>query len=91
MTEYLKPCPFCNGNAYVVKDYSNYAHASYCVRCSRCFTQTDAYITRSDAVDAWNNRAEKTSTINANAWNDALRALVRAVSDISNLVKEGER
>ncbi|MBQ6664142.1 MAG: Lar family restriction alleviation protein [Synergistaceae bacterium] len=84
MAEYLKPCPFCGSRAVGLVD-DNYSN--YWVQCSHCFAQTDAYFNRHDAVDAWNNRAEKTSNINADAWDDALRALIRAVSDISNLVK----
>ena len=86
MTEYLKPCPFCNGNAHIVVD----EHSKYLVRCSHCFIQTPAYFNHFNAVDLWNNRVDKASSIDTDAWDDALRALIRAVSDISDLVKGGE-
>ena len=87
MTDNLKPCPFCANRAVRLVDdgYSN-----YWVQCSNCFAQSDAFLTRYEAVRAWNNRADSTA-ISSDAWNNALYALVQAISDISKLIKEGEK
>ena len=83
MTETLKPCPFCGSKAteWVDDDYSN-----YWVQCTNCFAQSDEFFTKSEAVAAWNARAE-TGSVNSDAWNEALRSLVHAVSDINKLMK----
>ena len=84
MTEPLKACPFCGSKATECAD-DNYSN--YWVQCTNCFAQSDAFFTKSDAVDAWNTRAEGTN-INPAAWDNALRSLLHAVSEISRLMKE---
>ena len=84
MTEPLKPCPFCGSKAVGMVD-DNYSN--YWVQCTNCFAQSDAFFTKPDAVRAWNARAE-TGCVNSEAWDEALRSLVNAVSDISKLIKE---
>ena len=85
MTEPLKPCPFCGSKAVGMVD-DNYSN--YWVQCTNCFAQSDAFFTKPDAADAWNARAE-TGCVNSDAWNDALRSLLQAVSGISKLIKAG--
>lgn len=49
----LKPCPFCEGTARV----TNWGlHHAWCVEC--CATSGD-YLTRKEAVAAWNRRVER--------------------------------
>jgi Lar family restriction alleviation protein len=64
----LKPCPFCGGEAELVKAFPLDGQTHYevaKVRCSMCKCQTDDYIlngyygstdTVQDAFEAWNKR-----------------------------------
>ena len=60
MDKKLKPCPFCGGEA-VLKD-SFLSDDSFIVRCTKCYAQTDAFISNFDtpeeAIAAWNRRAK---------------------------------
>lgn len=72
MTEQLKPCPFCGGEAKVDKYKSKYITEVY-VMCTECFCKTDSYYintyyniyNRTDeecikyAVEAWNRRVKE--------------------------------
>jgi len=57
MSEDLKPCPFCGGEAMIVVDVCEPdcpCHAE----CQKCFTVTKAYYCGEDgAIKAWNTRA----------------------------------
>ena len=71
----LKPCPFCGGEAELIKQYHLDGQTHYevaKVRCSMCKCQTDDYIldgyygstdTAQDAVDDWNKRIDDSSSL----------------------------
>lgn len=63
----LKPCPFCGGEAVLIKDLQPDGYCSYktaTVKCQACGCNTGAYIidghygitTVQDAIEAWNSR-----------------------------------
>ena len=59
----LKPCPFCGGEARLT--YSTDNHRKPYVtcdtpRCPGCNTYQWHYNTESEAIEAWNHRAERT-------------------------------
>lgn len=72
MSEELKPCPFCGGEASIVgKRYE----AKFCVGCDddSCLGFSGLgwlYDSEQEAAEAWNRRSERTCRI---AWNDADR------------------
>ena len=51
MTEELKPCPFCGGEAKCIEFYGLYH-----VICCNCHIAGKDCSTRESAVSAWNNR-----------------------------------
>lgn len=57
MSNKLKPCPFCGGEAVVLKKYG----AMY-VKCQKCFAKSGpvydniGYSATEHAVELWNNR-----------------------------------
>ena len=55
MSEELKPCPFCGGDAEITK-----WHEGYFVECKkqRCGGTIGAYKTEEEAIEAWNTRAK---------------------------------
>ena len=57
MSEELKTCPFCGGEAEITK-----WHEGYFVECreQRCGGTIGAYKTEAGAIGAWNTRAERT-------------------------------
>lgn len=60
MSEELRPCPFCGGEAAI---YEPLATSFWFVRCSdgdTCSTCGPDRETRSAAIEAWNTRAERT-------------------------------
>lgn len=72
MSDKLKPCPFCGGEAkfFEDKDYQIYS-----VTCTECDAGTNAYGIEQDAIIAWNRRIESTFTP------DELDAIRRNVCD----------
>lgn len=60
MSDKLKPCPFCGGEAkfFEDKDYQIYS-----VTCTECDAGTNAYGIEQDAIDAWNSRVQPTFTL----------------------------
>ena len=66
MSDDLKPCPFCGGEAEILPYYTTSDNNAYFIECSNCRARTDWYNPRShkrvnkDALpDLWNNRKEK--------------------------------
>ncbi|NLU24134.1 MAG: DUF551 domain-containing protein [Clostridiales bacterium] len=66
MSEKLKLCPFCGGEATVCcsdwdsENYSPLPNTRYEVECNECLAGSDKYKTRELAIEAWNRRAERT-------------------------------
>lgn len=58
MSNKLKPCPFCGGEAeYGANSVQGYEY----VRCASCKARTwSCYETKEQAAQAWNTRAERT-------------------------------
>lgn len=57
MSEKLKPCPFCGGEAWVIQILEDL----YAVECRKCWTRKGTYQpTKAEAIEAWNRRAERT-------------------------------
>lgn len=50
MSDKLKPCPFCGGEARLV------GHYPYSITCCNCRATTVVCDTPEKAIDAWNNR-----------------------------------
>ena len=57
----LKPCPFCGGEAFAV----NFTYAiteghwkMWSVDCPKCRCQSGDFVTKEEAIEAWNRRAE---------------------------------
>ena len=51
MSEKLRKCPFCNGEAVVVHEFENYS-----VECVNCKSGTSFFTSEQEAVDFWNTR-----------------------------------
>lgn len=72
MSELLRPCPFCGGEARTASDAKGFLHWVYCPECggqSGYFTGNADGIKKL-AIDAWNTRAERTSH-KVRAWEDS--------------------
>lgn len=63
MTEQLKPCPFCGGEAWLVTDSVKREVSISCCRCPVLFHRTayllDFYKLKSLAIKAWNLRVNE--------------------------------
>lgn len=64
MSEELKPCPFCGGEA-LFETYGGTACAVVCQTC-HCGTATARLYDGMEAVKAWNRRAERTCRMEYN-------------------------
>lgn len=66
MSDELKPCPFCGGEAKIESTSDQMGHlvlTGYIVRCSQCWCapKPNNYDgNRQNAIDRWNARAERT-------------------------------
>lgn len=61
---YLKSCPFCGGNAEVIKRvyrkrYFREDDLCFYVRCKVCKATSAAELTEAEAAEDWNRRADK--------------------------------
>jgi Lar family restriction alleviation protein len=55
----LKPCPFCGGDAYCASGLSPHADVRCIVTCEDCNIRTPLKMTKEEAIEAWNWRAEE--------------------------------
>lgn len=53
--EQLKPCPFCGGEARIVK----FINDEYYVKCIYCCAKTDLYGSEFYAIKFWNRRVNE--------------------------------
>ena len=65
MAEKLRPCPFCGGEAHVLSEKTHNGGRKFRVGCydpccSGAAFEGAVYFDRSEAVAAWNRRAERT-------------------------------
>ena len=58
MNEKLKPCPFCDGEATVIKPEDN-CRRGYNVDCLNGDVWTKSYDTEQEAINAWNTRVKE--------------------------------
>ena len=56
MTDKLKPCPFCGGEA-ILEIFRGLKHPSYCIYCSKCGIETLPSKGKKGIINAWNRRA----------------------------------
>ena len=59
MTEQLKPCPFCGGDAFAD---NGPAHIWY-VQCQECLIDGVLKPTKAEAIEAWNRRAQPAQAV----------------------------
>ena len=52
----MKRCPFCGGEPY----YYAPGPAEHHIQCVQCHAETDGWIEKEQAIEAWNTRAERT-------------------------------
>lgn len=63
MSEELKPCPFCGGQAVMGTTYRN-GFFTCTIECDKCYIRTQDItsdileLARQDAIEAWNRRVE---------------------------------
>lgn len=70
MSDKLKPCPFCGGEARLI------GHSPYSITCCKCRATTVICDTPEKAINEWNRRVQPTFTL------DELDAIRRNVSDL---------
>lgn len=59
MSKELKPCPFCGGDAEIVKEGHREYKPTYFVGCKICCIKTYSYIELDRAIDRWNRRVKE--------------------------------
>lgn len=74
MSEALKPCPFCGGEAEIIDVESGENAGGSCVSCQRCMACSKLeFGAKETFVDAWNTRADLSVAMVAAAYEDAAR------------------
>ena len=68
MTDELKPCPFCGGEAKIkcgeiVNRYNTAVYRHYHVECMSCGVDTRNFDTDDEAIEAWNRRTDRTAKV----------------------------
>ena len=58
MSEELKPCPFCGGEASI-RHFAFHSGAKYHVVCESCLCSVSYEWTPEEAAEAWNTRAKE--------------------------------
>ena len=53
----LKPCPFCGGEAEIIR-YCDGPIVYYYASCKECYSTSGCVVTKEDAVYVWNRRME---------------------------------
>lgn len=61
--EELKPCPFCGGEASLMR-----SNTLYKVECKDCGVAGNVRVFQSDAIAAWNTRVERTCERGDEFW-----------------------
>ena len=56
MSEKLKPCPFCGGEA-MEREATYYHNTRYYIQCTKCGAGSAFSLSEQGAIDAWNTRA----------------------------------
>lgn len=56
MEDYLKPCPFCGGEAEYVKYHLYGSVTGHTVWCEKCGCEIKSYSSKQNAYNAWNRR-----------------------------------
>lgn len=51
--EQLKPCPFCGGEAILIKEK---IITRFYVECKKCSAMTNLFTTKEEAIEVWNRR-----------------------------------
>lgn len=65
MSSELKPCPFCGSEAEI--ETPSVIAAVFCNRCSAAVVSDTA----KEAINAWNQRAERTCHLELTSWDDS--------------------
>lgn len=64
MNDTLKPCPFCGGEAVILKaDQYHVFPDTYYVSCTKCTAGVGPLDTEAEAIEAWNRRTERTAKV----------------------------
>ena len=92
MTQELKPCPFCGGEAeyfelsWATTAFSGHMYASpfWQIRCKDCRATLGDFKTKQDAFDAWNTRA------NDEVFDARLHNLIERLRDVLHGLEELE-
>lgn len=70
--ENLKSCPFCGGDAFLRKLYTNWfvdaKHGTNCVLANMCVPHDTPWVTMEAAIAAWNNRYTDSITIKCESY-----------------------
>ena len=58
MSDELKPCPFCGGDAVLYEDRYQYQESAW-IRCTRCGIHTQTLIGKNEVIQQWNTRIQE--------------------------------